>query len=631
VIHIQAIFFLHGLLLLLSLSCPLSPISIFKVSDALFSSIFNFFLSFIMADPEIGLADQKFGSSLLDLNGQKKDVSLERDVETSSQDSDIILDESSPIVYHYLTFETTLPLPLAKTNAEGAPLPEQPNLKKYMSPFEWPEGKKTFIILLSCIATMITAYTPGSYTPGIAQMSAYWNVSEVALLVGTTTFCSGFAFAPMVLAPFSEINGRYPVFVGAGVLFVIGQICCAVTRSYPGMLLARFATGVGSSVFSTMVGGVVSDLYHAKDRNTPMALFSGFALGGTGLGPLVSGFIAYHMTWRWIFWVQVITCGTLIIFFTCFFDETRGSILLSRKAAHLNKWYAELESLGHYGLAAPSEAGSSKIQRIRWRVKSDEDRESITKMIGISVVRPFHLLFTEPVVFFFSLWVAFAWAVLYLTFGAITLVFSKIHNFNIEQSGAVFAAMSIGAIIATILSIVQEKVFTAAAKKGKSQSKLVAKYRKLSSAPEGRLFFACVECTLLPIGLFWFGWTQKSSIPWIVPTISVGCATMGIYSVYLACFNYFADTYHRYASSALAAQSFCRNMLGGIFPLVTAALFNNLGFGAASSLLGGIVSPFHPDTIIIWLTMQRVPYYRLCLGFSSSMAPRSVRAPSSPV
>ena len=32
-----------------------------------------------------------------------------------------------------------------------------------------------------------------------------------------------------------------------------------------------------------------------------------------------------------------------------------------------------------------------------------------------------------------------------------------------------------------------------------------------------------------------------------------------------------------------------RNLLGGIFPLVTAAMFTNLGYPEASSLLGGIV------------------------------------------
>lgn len=62
---------------------------------------------------------------------------------------------------------------------------------------------------------------------------------------------------------------------------------------------------------------------------------------------------------------------------------------------------------------------------------------------------------------------------------------------------------------------------------------------------------------MMPAGLFWFGWTSFPSIPWIVPSLAVGCATMGIFSIYLAVFNYLADTYHRYASSALAAQSCC--------------------------------------------------------------------------
>ena len=48
------------------------------------------------------------------------------------------------------------------------------------------------------------------------------------------------------------------------------------------------------------------------------------------------------------------------------------------------------------------------------------------------------MLFTEPVVFFFSLWVSFSWAVLYLQFGSVPLVFGKNHDFNIEQTGAVF-------------------------------------------------------------------------------------------------------------------------------------------------------------------------------------------------
>lgn len=100
-----------------------------------------------------------------------------------------------------------------------------------------------------------------------------------------------------------------------------------------------------------------------------------------------------------------------------FFPETRGSILLSKKAQCLNKWYEDREQAGFFGIDMPTSTSYEKFesQRIRWKVKSDEDRESLLQMVQISLYRPFHLLFTEPVVFFFSLWVAFAWAVLYMT------------------------------------------------------------------------------------------------------------------------------------------------------------------------------------------------------------------------
>ena len=176
------------------------------------------------------------------------------------------------------------------------------------------------------------------------------------------------------------------------------------------------------------------------------------------------------------------------------------------------------------------------------------------------------MLFTEPVVFAFSVWISFSWAVLYLQFGSIPVVFQTNHGFNIEQTGAVFSgmytcnfhcqkqyqgsksdtipAMCIGVILATIISIGQDKI--------------ASRFKLLPPTAEGRLYFSCIESAFMPIGLFWFGWTSYPSIPYIVPALAVGCATMGIFSIYLAVFNYLADTYHRYASSAIAAQSCCK-------------------------------------------------------------------------
>lgn len=460
--------------------------------------------------------------------------------------------EEGELNWRYLTFETELPHPttIYPSKHDQQPPPEPPNLESYTDPFTWSEGRKNLTIWVACVITALTAFSAGAYSPGVGQMTREWGVSSVAALVGITTFTTGFAVAPMVLAPFSEINGRRPVFIASGILFVVCQLCSGLTQSYAGMLVVRFFVGVGGSTFSTMVGGVVSDIYHAEDRNTPMALFSGSALFGTGFGPLLCGFVAQNTSWRWIFYFQAIADGVMVVVIIIIFKETRGSVLLSRKAKALNKYYEEREAAGYFGfnMADPEKPQSTVSERIRWKVKADEERASIAKMIGISLYRPFHLLLTEPVVFWFSLWVAFSWAVLYLTLAAIPLVFQNNHGFSLQQANAVFSAMCIASILSVFLSVYQEKI--------------AKKYGKVKNTPEDRLYFACVESACMPIGLFMFGWTSFSSIHWIAPAIAIGIATVGIFTIYLSVFNYLADTYHRYASSALAAQSFCRNMLG---------------------------------------------------------------------
>lgn len=173
------------------------------------------------------------------------------------------LSEQSELSWHYLTFETPLPSPTS-LGFHGSTSPDPPDLRSLVSPFAWSETRKTMTTWLSCAVTVLTAYSAGAYASPSAQMADYWNVSQLAILVGITTYTTGFAIAPMVLAPFSEINGRKPVFIATGILFVICQLCCAVTRSFPGMLVARFFAGVGGSTFSTMVGGVISDIYHSE-------------------------------------------------------------------------------------------------------------------------------------------------------------------------------------------------------------------------------------------------------------------------------------------------------------------------------------------------------------------------------
>ena len=499
------------------------------------------------------------------------------------------------ITYEYLSWKSEVPFKPLPPNGFAKELPPRPDLSVYENPFDWPIAKKRLATCVVCTTNITAAYAAGSYAFPASVLTAKWHISLIVYNLGILMFTVGFGVAPMILAPFSEINGRRPVFVTTGILFVLMQLACSLTNTFGGMLVSRLFLGCAGSTFSTMVGGILADIWISSERNTPMVLFAGSTIFGTGLGPLVSGFVAQNLDWRWVFYLQVMTSGVLVTLVVVYFKETRGSILLSRKAKALNRWYEELEAVGCYDIGCdsgndkPVNGDSEKCQvsdmsqdktyhRLRYRAKGDEERTTLLRMITLSLYRPLHMLITEPVVFWFSAWISFAWGVLYLEFAALPLIYRTIYAFDLQQSGAVFAACSVAGILSTFLSIYQEKL-----------ARRSPWFRqKLDGSPEGRLYFTGVQSALMPIGLFWFGWTCTAAIHWIVPTIAVTFISMGIFSIYLAVFNYSADVYQSYASSALAAAGICRNLLAGSFPLITDQMFTGLGFGQASSLLGAI-------------------------------------------
>jgi hypothetical protein len=150
--------------------------------------------------------------------------------QTEYPDNSLEDNEKRPIVYRNLSFQTELQVASPQIPDRLKP----PDLKGLISPYNWSPARKAVITGISCSTTIFSGFSASSMGPGESQMSAEWHVSNVALAVGIMLFCFGFAIGPMALAPFSEINGRRPVFVATAFLFLICQLGCSRTSSYGG-------------------------------------------------------------------------------------------------------------------------------------------------------------------------------------------------------------------------------------------------------------------------------------------------------------------------------------------------------------------------------------------------------------
>lgn len=158
----------------------------------------------------------------------------------------------------------------------------------------------------------------------------------------------------------------------------------------------------------------------------------------------------------------------------------------------------------------------------RWKSRLEMSDKTVKQTLLLSVRRPMQLLILEPMVLNLCLFSAVLLGVLYLFFGAFPLVFGNNHGFDLSQSGMSFLGILVGMIIGICCDPFFHKYYNH-----------LIRQRELNggepggSEPEFRLPPLIVGAPLVTIGLFWFGWTSYSSIPWIVPILGSGVFGMG--------------------------------------------------------------------------------------------------------
>ena len=399
----------------------------------------------------------------------------------------------------------------------------------------------------------------GSISSGATAIGSEFHASTEVVTLDLSLYVLGFALGPLLLAPLSEFYGRNPVYIGSWGLLVIFQIPLAVAPNIATVIVCRFLQGFFGSAPLTNTGGTVSDLWARNESGSAMAVYGVSSTFGPPLALVVSGYIAMNKGWRWLFWVYLIVFGVMWILMILTLPETRHTIILQKKTQRLRK------SLHAEGLRAADYITDAHA----------DERKGLHHLFAITLTRPFRFLFTEPITFFAAIYNGFIYGLVYLFNESFPLVFGPTgHGFNTGEQGLCFLGMCLGPILAALLYPLQERYYL----------KQVAK-NDGKGVPEARMWMARVGACLLPISLFWFGWTSYTTIPWIIPIIASVFFGAGIYIVILSILSYVIDSYQTYSASALAGVILVRNLVGAGFPLFARQMYTRLGYEWASSLL----------------------------------------------
>lgn len=75
-------------------------------------------------------------------------------------------------------------------------------------------------------------------------------------------------------------------------------IPCAVAQNIETIIVARFFDGMAGSVFLSVAGGTVGDMFIKEELSMPMMVYSGSPFIGPAIGPIIGGFINQYTDWR---------------------------------------------------------------------------------------------------------------------------------------------------------------------------------------------------------------------------------------------------------------------------------------------------------------------------------------------
>lgn len=123
-----------------------------------------------------------------------------------------------------------------------------------------------------------------------------WVVSIFLLMTAVSTPLYG---------KLADSIGRKPVFLFGIALFVIGSSLCGLAQNMIELILFRVIQGLGSGAVQPVAITIIADLYTLQKRAKMLGLNSGFWGVASVIAPLLGGFIVQHLSWHWVFYINV--------------------------------------------------------------------------------------------------------------------------------------------------------------------------------------------------------------------------------------------------------------------------------------------------------------------------------------
>ncbi|WP_217145560.1 MFS transporter [Streptomyces sp. AC627_RSS907] len=253
-----------------------------------------------------------------------------------------------------------------------------------------------FVVPTSISGTAVALPDIGADT-GAGLISLQWVVNG---------FNVAFACFTLAWGSLSDIIGRVRAFGIGAAIYALASLASALAPNALFLDIARVAAGLGGAALFSCGSALLAMAFTGPARDRVFAMFGAVSGIGIALGPSLSGLMADHLGWRWIFAAHAIavTAGLLALPFATRHltfvrrEDTRfdipgtalfvtGVLLLTVGIVQASQWgWGDMRTLGLFAAAAVALAVFASVQRRREHPMLDLSLVTDRRVLALSLV-----------------------------------------------------------------------------------------------------------------------------------------------------------------------------------------------------------------------------------------------------